>query len=272
MERLILITNDDGYRAPGISALVEVAKVYGKVVIIAPERSWSAKSHSITLEKPIEVNETDYFGSGVKGYISTGTPVDNIKFGLDFLLNRKPDLILSGINHGPNYSINMYYSGTVSAAIEGAFHQIPSIAISVESMDYSFDLSLAKQYTAELIEFVFEHPLSTQMCLNLNVPAIDASLGKGLRFCRSARAMWDETYYEWTHPRRKQNYYWLMGKFYNFEPDNEETDLWAIRNGYGAVVPLNVDPTNYNILHQLKNEGLTFKNKTDYESISRLRH
>ncbi len=272
MDRLILVTNDDGYQAPGISALVEVAKDFGQVVVIAPDKSWSAQSHSVTLERPIEVRETDYFGADVKGYISTGTPVDNIKFGLNYLLDKQPNLILSGINHGPNYSINIYYSGTVAAALEGAFHNIPSIAVSVESFDTSIDLTLAKQYTSELIDFVLGHPLASEMCLNLNVPAIEASQGKGLRFCRSTRAEWKEEFFKWTHPRRKQNYYWLMGKFYNFEPDNEETDLWAIRNGYGAVVPLNVDPTNYNILHKLKNESLTLKNKTDYESISRLRH
>ncbi len=272
MANLILITNDDGYRAPGIKALVEVAKIYGEVVVVAPDKPWSAKSHSVTLDTPLELRETDYFGNDVKGYITTGSPADNIKFGLNYLLDHQPDLILSGINHGPNYSINMYYSGTVAAAIEGAFHNIPSIAVSVESFDTGYDLTLSKHYTAELIEFILGHSLASQMCFNLNVPAIELSESKGLRFCRSARAVWKEEYYKWTHPRRKQNYYWLMGKFYNFEPNNEETDLWAIRNGYAAVVPISVDPTNYNILHQLKNEGLTFKNKTDYESISRLRH
>ncbi len=254
-EKLILVTNDDGYYAPGISALVEVAKQYGKVVVVAPEKSWSAKSHAVTLESPLYLRQVDYF-DGVEAYITNGTPVDCVKLALNNILDRKPDLLLSGINHGNNASINAYYSGTVAAAIEGAFSGIDSIASSVTSFDQSIDLSLAQQYTSQLIEMVFRKTGGQPYCLNLNVPDIDAGKAKGIRFCRAARAVWKEEFVERLHPVRNQKYYWLTGKFYNFEPDNEDTDLWALSNGFASVVPLTLDLTDYTILQQIKKLGV----------------
>ncbi len=256
MSNVILVTNDDGYDAPGIRALVEVAKDYGDVVVVAPDRSWSAKSHAVTLEQPVWLKPTDFFGKGVEAYITSGTPVDCVKLALNEILEEKPKLVLSGINHGANHSVNLFYSGTVAAAIEAAFNQIPAIASSVTSFDRNIDLSLAKKYTSELIELVLEHPLQNQMCLNLNVPDINASQAKGLRFCRQARAVWQEEFVPWEHPVSKQKYYWLTGKFYNFEPDSVDTDLWALNNGYASVVPINVDLSNYAILNKLKNLGV----------------
>ncbi len=254
MEHTILITNDDGFDAPGLKALVEVARDYGNVVVVAPQKSWSAKSHGITIEKPIEIFKTDYFGSNVVGYVTTGTPVDNLKLGMNLLVDKNIDLVLSGINHGANYAISLYYSGTVAVAMEAAFHRIPAMAVSIDSFNKNIDLTAAQNYSRKLIEFILNHPNRQQLCLNVNIPDLPQDKIKGLKFCRTTKGVWHEKFEVWTHPVRKQNYYWLTGKFYNFEPDRQDTDLWAIKNGYVAVVPLSVDPTNYDILQQLKND------------------
>ncbi len=253
MERTILITNDDGFDAPGLKALVEVAREFGNVVVVAPQQSWSAKSHGITIEKPIEVYPTDFFGADIVAYVTTGSPVDNLKLGVNLLIDSKIDLVLSGINHGANYAISLYYSGTVAVAMEAAFHRIPAMAVSIDSFDKNVDLIAAKNYTRQLIQYILNHPNRQQLCLNVNIPALPEDEIKGLRFCRTTKGVWQEKFEIWTHPVRKQNYYWLTGKFYNFEPEQQDTDLWALKNGYVAVVPLSVDPTNYDILQQLKN-------------------
>ncbi len=262
MEKLILITNDDGYRAKGIATLVEVAKEYGHVIVVAPEKSWSGKSHSVTLDNPIYVSTLKgFYHSSVEAYISTGTPIDCIKFALNNILSRKPDLILSGINHGPNYSINSYYSGTVGAALEGAFNGIHSMALSHESFDPDANMTLAIEHTKILIEEIFSLDQDEPVCLNVNFPDIELIDSKGIIFTRLTRAVWKEEFVERIHPGRPQKYYWLTGKFYNFEPEAQDTDLWAIKNNYTAVVPLTIDLTDYKTLQKLKTKGLTIKNK-----------
>ncbi len=262
MEKLILITNDDGYRARGIRTLVDIAREYGHVVVVAPEKSWSGKSHSVTLDQPIYVHALEnFYPQDVEAYVSTGTPIDCIKFALNNILTRKPDLVLSGINHGPNYSINSYYSGTVGAAIEGAFNGIHSLALSHESFDPDANLSLAIEHTKILIEEIFSINNEAPVCLNVNFPDIEPAESKGIRLSRLTRAVWKEEFVERTHPGRPQKYYWLTGKFYNFEPEAHDTDLWAIKNNYTAVVPLTIDLTDYKTLQKLKTKGLTIKNK-----------
>ncbi len=262
MEKLILITNDDGYRSRGIRVLIDIAREFGHVVVVAPDRSWSGKSHSVTLEDPIYVSPLeDFYHPDVEAYISTGTPVDCVKFAINNILDRKPDLVLSGINHGPNYSINAYYSGTVGAALEGAFNGIPSMALSHEAFVQSANMSLAIEHTKILIDDILSFDNQEALCLNVNFPDIELSESKGIKFTRLTRAIWKEEFVERNHPGREQKYYWLTGKFYNFEPEAQDTDLWAIRNGYTAVVPLTIDMTDYKTLQKLKTKGLTIKNK-----------
>ncbi len=264
MEKLILITNDDGYRARGIQILIDIARKFGHVVVVAPEKSWSGKSHSVTLDNPIYVNTLEnFYSQDVEAYVTTGTPIDCVKFALNNILTRKPDLILSGINHGPNYSINSYYSGTVGAALEGAFNGINSMALSYEAFDPNANMSLAIEHTNILIEEVLsgQREDDETLCLNVNFPDIEPTESKGFKITRLAHAVWKEEFVERTHPGRPQKYYWLTGNFFNFEPDAQDTDLWAIKNNYTAIVPLTIDLTDYKTIKKLKNKGLTIKNK-----------
>ncbi len=266
MSKLILITNDDGYNANGIKALVDVAKEFGRVIVVAPDKSWSGKSHSVTLDNPVYVKKLNgYFSEEIETYITSGTPADCIKFALSNLLDKEPDLILSGINHGPNFSINSFYSGTVAAAMEGALNGIPSIALSHISFNPDADMTLAKEHTKILIDYIFSMPDNKGICLNANFPDLQPADSKGIKFTRLARAIWKEEFAERTHPARKQKYYWLTGKFYNFEPADQDTDVWAVENGYTAVVPMTTDLTDYKTLKTLKNinTGLTIKNQKE---------
>jgi len=262
MDKIILITNDDGYRANGIKTLIEIAREYGQVVVVAPDKSWSGKSHSISLEQPIHLSSLkNFYHPQVEAYISTGTPVDCIKLAINKILKQKPNLILSGINHGPNFAINAFYSATVAAALEGSFNGIPSIALSHVSLDTNADLNIAIENTKILLDDFFSSNTQEPFCFNVNFPNIKLSENKGIKFTRSTRSVWLEEFVERIHPSRKQKYYWLTGKIYNFEPEANDTDLWAIENNYTSVVPLSFDLTDYKILQKLKNKDLTIKNK-----------
>ena len=253
MEPLILVTNDDSIKSRGIRVLAEVAKQFGQVWVIAPDSVWSAKSHAVTLESPLYYRRYDDFGvDGVEAVAVSGTPADSVKLALHEILPREPDFIFSGINHGSNYSINLFYSGTVAAIVEGAFHGIPSVAFSLDSHDPMADLSLAAEHTKAIIESFVALEDKADMCLNVNIPNIDKQNSKGIKYCRQARGKWIEEFVERTHPSSGQKYYWLTGKFINFEPESQETDVWAVENGYTSVVPLQTDLTNYQILEKLK--------------------
>jgi len=249
---LILISNDDSVYSEGIKILVEIAQQFGEVVVVAPDSPQSAKSHSVTLETPIFLQKTSNFGN-IEAYKCSGTPADSVKIALHEVLNRKPDLILSGINHGSNTSVNIFYSGTMAAAIEGCLHDIPSIGLSITTYDTNIDFSLCRSVISQIITKVLENGLEKGTCLNVNIPHIKLEESKGIKVCKQTSGIWAEEFNKRTHPHQHKNYFWLTGKYVNFEEGIENTDMWAIKNNYTAIVPVKIDMTNYNQIDEISN-------------------
>jgi len=249
---LILVTNDDGISAPGIRKLISLMRQIGEVVVVAPEGPQSAMSHAITIKYPLVYKEIE-IGNDYKEYSLNGTPVDCIKFGLHRLLDRKPNLVVSGINHGSNASINIIYSGTMGAALEGAMGGIPSIGFSI--LDYSNDADFAKSedYILKIATQVLEQGLDEGIALNVNFPMVtDNKNYKGIKICRQSKAYWKEDFEERIDPRNGRPYFWLTGNF-TINEDDESTDEWALENYYVSVVPVQFDFTAYQQINKLKN-------------------
>lgn len=250
---LILITNDDGFTAPGIMALVKAIEEIGEIMIVAPDSPQSGMGHAITINNPLRIHGIHYFDNHV-AYNCSGTPVDCVKIGVYKLEqeNRKPDLILSGINHGSNVSTNVLYSGTMSAAIEGALSGIPSIGFSL--LDYSLeaDFSVAQHFVKQIVKETLAKPIKEGICLNVNIPKLPLEEIKGIRVAKQARAFWDDRFDERLDPLKKK-YYWLAGEFHNYDK-SEETDMWALDNNYVSVVPTQYDLTAHNSIQELKKQ------------------
>lgn len=246
---LILVTNDDGIAARGIKALIDVAKQIGDVVVVAPDSPQSGQGHAITLEQPLRLYKVDLF-EGVEAYECSGTPVDCVKLAKNVLLkDRELHLCVSGINHGSNASINIIYSGTMSAAMEASLEGVPSIGFSFLNYSPRADFSATAPYVKGLMEYVLEHRMSKGNLWNVNLPDLPANEIKGVKACRQADSKWVEEFVEATDPRG-QKYYWLTGRFVN-EDEAEDTDIWALENGYISVVPSKHDLTNYEALAEL---------------------
>lgn len=247
----ILVTNDDGMFAPGIKALVKIAKDFGEVVVVAPNSPQSGQGHAITIEDPLRLHKVDLF-EGIEAYECSGTPVDCVKLAKQIIFKDRgqPDICLSGINHGSNASLNIIYSGTMSAAMEASLDGIKSIGFSL--LDYSFeaDFEAASPFLAKLIADVLENGMGNTNLLNVNIPKLPTSEIKGLKVCRQANARWVEDFDEALDPR-KQKYYWLTGKFENNDP-GEDADVFALENGFISVVPCHHDLTDYKALSSLK--------------------
>src|SRR4051812_5664947 len=251
-EPIILITNDDGVTAPGIAALVDAVKDLGKIVVIAPDKAQSGMGHAITIGTPLRMVRVNQFGDQVEAYSCNGTPVDCVKLAVDKILHRKPDICLSGVNHGANHSINVIYSGTMSAALEAAIESIPSVGFSL--LDYSLeaDFSGAKKYARLIVEQILtKKAVDKHLCLNVNFPAVSVDELKGLKICRQAYAKYEEDFAERTDPTGKK-YYWLTGEFVNFDK-GRDTDVWALNHNYASVVPVQFDLTNYKLKEKLEN-------------------
>jgi 5'-nucleotidase len=246
---IILITNDDGITAPGISNLIEAVKDLGKIVVVAPDKPQSGMGHAITIGNPLRLYPVHLF-DGIEAWQCSGTPVDCVKLAVDKVLHRKPDLCLSGINHGSNHSINVIYSGTMSAAVEAAIESIPSVGFSL--LDYSMeaDFSAAKKYARIVVQNLLKDPLDKHLILNVNIPKSDEKDIKGLRICRQAYAKYEEDFIERFDPNERK-YFWLTGKFVNFD-EGTDTDVWALENNYVSVVPVQFDLTNYKLKDQLE--------------------
>lgn len=244
----ILITNDDGVTAPGIAALVEVAKQFGRVVVVAPDAPQSGMGHAITIGKPLRINPVHLFGD-VEAYQCSGTPVDCVKLAVDKILHKKPDFCFSGINHGSNASINVIYSGTMSAAMEASIEHIPAVGFSY--LDYSFDadFSIAQQVAHEMMHHLIKGDLPKHALYNVNIPKITSKQYKGLKICRQANAKWKESFVERIDPHGKK-YYWLTGEFVNMDK-GKDTDVWALDHHYASVVPVQYDLTDYKLLATL---------------------
>ena len=250
-EKLIFLTNDDSYRSKGFAALIKVARQFGRVIAIAPDAPQSGMSQAITIYNPLylrKVREEE----GVLVYSLSGTPVDCVKMALDHLFrDEKVDLVISGINHGSNAAVNVLYSGTMGAAIEASFYNIPSIGLSLTDHNLDADFEGAVKYGTEIIRSILSNKLPQPLCLNVNVPNIPCDEIKGIRLSRQTRGYWREEFYKRTDPHGR-DYFWLTGAFSNAEPEAEETDEWALANGYVSVVPIQVDMTAYSQMEQLK--------------------
>ncbi len=247
---LILVTNDDGVGAKGLRELIDVIVGFGEVVVVAPRESQSGMSHAITIKDPIRVILVRE-EKNLKVYSCTGTPVDCVKIAINQLLNRKPDLLVSGINHGSNASVSVVYSGTMAAAIEGGINKVNSIGLSLTDFSKDADFTAAKFYSKRIIEQVLLNNLEKGTCLNVNIPAGNKEIIKGVKICRQTDGHWQEEYDKRTDPQNRE-YYWLTGYFNNFEPDAEDTDEWALKNNYVSVVPIQVDFTSFSQLDRLK--------------------
>jgi 5'-nucleotidase len=245
---LILISNDDGITAPGIRALVESVKDLGEVVVVAPDSPQSAMGHAVTISKPLRLEETKTF-PGIQSFQCSGTPADCVKIAVDKVLHRKPDLLLSGINHGSNSSINVIYSGTMSAAMEGAIEGIPSAGFSLCDFSYNADFTLAAEIANKTAKNIIENGLPKGVLLNVNIPKIKKEELKGIRICRQALAKWEEDFDERKDPNGKA-YFWLTGKFVNYDNGND-TDEWALENGFVSIVPVQFDLTAHNAIAYL---------------------
>ena len=249
-ERLFLITNDDGIHAKGLSSLIELMRTKGQVFVIAPDQGQSGMSHAITVKTPIRIHKIEE-EEGLSVYSCNGTPVDCIKLALNKLLDRLPDMILAGINHGANSSTSVIYSGTMAAAIEGCMNGIPSVGLSL--LDFSPDARFSgiMKYADRIIENIISTGLPEGVCLNVNFPVNSLQEIKGIRICRQNKGVWKEEFDQRTDPQNR-DYYWLTGEYINLEPESEDTDEWALKNDYISVVPVRVDLTSYEAVEILR--------------------
>ncbi len=246
---LILVTNDDGVTANGIRNLIAYMREIGDVIVVAPNQGMSGMGHAITINSTLRLFEK-HKEKGLTEYSCSGTPVDCVKFGVKVVADRPIDLLVSGINHGSNSSINVIYSGTMSAAIEGAIEGIPSIGFSLCSHDVDADFSACKEYVLKLAKKVLEKGLPKGMCLNVNFPYLPKEEIKGMKVCRQANAYWDENFDERKDPFNN-SYYWLTGQFINLD-SGENTDEEALKAGYVSIVPTKYDLTAHEFRKELE--------------------
>ncbi len=241
---LILVTNDDGINAPGIIVLTKVMQTLGDVVVVAPNSPQSGMGHAITINSTLHIEKiSDY------QYSCSGTPADCVKIAINEILDRKPDLCVSGINHGSNSSINVIYSGTMSAAIEAGIEGIPAIGFSNLNYKWDANFEASKIHVKSIAKNVLENGLTQGVVLNVNIPNIDKKEIKGIKICRQARGNWKEEFDKRQTPQGK-DYYWLTGKFENYDK-GEDTDEWALKNGYVSLVPVQFDLTAHHCIQHL---------------------
>ncbi|MFL9837229.1 5'/3'-nucleotidase SurE [Flavobacterium sp. ST-75] len=246
---LILVTNDDGISAPGIRALISVMKTIGDVVVVAPDSPQSATGHAITINSTLSINKINIDPDVDSEYSCSGTPVDCVKFAVNEILDRKPDLCVSGINHGSNSSINVIYSGTLSAAVEAGIEGIPAIGFSLLDYNWNADFEPAKSFIKKITLQVLANGLPEGVILNVNFPKLKENEIKGIKICRQAKAMWMEEFDKRQNPQGR-DYYWLTGKFVNLD-NGEDTDEWALEKGYISIVPVQFDLTAHHAIQQL---------------------
>lgn len=244
----ILITNDDGIFAPGLRKLISIAREYGNVAVVAPDTSMSGMSHAITVKTPLRLRKIEE-EEGYVEYSCNGTPVDAVKLGEKVVLGKKPDLVLSGINHGSNASVNIVYSGTMAAVIEACIDGATAVGFSLLDYSHHADFNAVDTYIKTIIENVLENGLPEGVCLNVNIPAIEKEKIKGIRVCRQGRGHWQEEFDERFDPHNRE-YYWLTGVFMNGETE-ENTDTLALSENYISVVPIHFDLTAHHALEYL---------------------
>jgi len=254
---LILVTNDDGITAPGIRNLVESVADLGDVVVVAPDSHQSGMGHAITISNILRIAPHDFGMAGVEAHKTSGTPVDCVKLAIYKILKRKPDVLLSGINHGSNASINVIYSGTMSAAVEGALEGIPSVGFSLCDFAEDADFRASRDVVRTVTKQVLAHGAPKGTCLNVNIPKLAPEDVKGLRVCRQAAGHWADSFEERQAPGGR-TYYWMTGNFTDIDK-GEDTDEWALRNGYVSVVPVHYDLTAHHAIAELNQWDLRFE-------------
>lgn len=247
---LILVTNDDGITAPGIRTLISIMNTIGDVVVVAPDSPQSGMGHAITVNDTLYVRKEKVDNGPQQEYSTSGTPADCIKLAKHEVLDRTPDLCVSGINHGSNASINVIYSGTMSAAIEAGIEGIPAIGFSLCDYSWQANFEATKTYVKTIAEQVLENGLPEGVVLNVNFPNLEKEEIKGIKVCRQAKANWVEKFDHRINPHGR-DYYWLTGKFVNFD-EGTDTDEWALANGYVSVVPVKFDLTAHKAINDIK--------------------
>ncbi len=252
---LILISNDDSINSPGIAVLVEIMLKIGEVIVVAPDGPQSAQGHSITIEDPIRLTKVNSF-KGVTAYQCTGTPVDCVKIAIDKLLSRQPDLMVSGINHGSNASINVLYSGTMSAAVEASIDGMPAIGFSLCDFRWDANFDHCKPYIERLAREALDKKLPYGNLLNVNIPPGEI---KGVKVCRQAKGRWKEDF-DRRHDPFGREYFWMTGQFVDMD-HKEDSDEWALNNGYISVVPTMFDLTAHQQIETVKQWNLNLDKK-----------
>lgn len=246
---LILVTNDDGITAPGIRALIDVMSKIGDVLVVAPDKPQSAMGHAITINSTLYLNKISADDATVTEYSCSGTPVDCVKLAVNEILKKKPDLCVSGVNHGSNSSINVIYSGTMSAAVEAGIEGVPAIGFSLLDYDWNADFDTIKPYIEKITLETLENGMPKDVVLNVNFPKLKKDAIKGIKICRQAKAIWAEKFDKRVTPQGK-DYYWLAGEFIN-QDKGQDTDEWALANGYISVVPVQFDLTAHHSIQEL---------------------
>ena len=248
---LILVTNDDGITAPGIRALISVMNELGDVVVVAPDSPQSAMGHAITINSTLHCDSIKIDEGPQIEYSCSGTPADCIKMGINEILKRKPDICVSGVNHGSNSSINVIYSGTMSAALEASIEGIPAIGFSLLDYRWNADFDVIKPFIKKITKAAIKEGIPKGNALNVNFPKLTESEIKGIKICRQAKAHWVEKFDKRKSPQGKE-YYWLTGEFIN-QDEGEDSDEWALKNGYISIVPVKFDMTDYSNIKKLNN-------------------
>jgi len=247
---LILVTNDDGINSKGIGVLVDIMSTLGEVMVVAPDSPQSGMGHAITVGNTLRLYQTKFF-NGTISYRCSGTPVDCVKLAKHHVLkSNKPDLLVSGINHGPNTSISVVYSGTMAAALEAAIDDIPAIGFSLCDYASDADFSHITEYVKQIARQVLESGLPSGVALNVNMPSSGSGRINGIKVCRQARARWKEAFDERIDPYGER-YFWMAGDF-NYLDDGEDNDVWAIKHNYISVVPTQFDMTSHEGIRDLK--------------------
>lgn len=246
---LILITNDDGIDAPGLRNLIDFVRDIGDLVVVAPERGMSGMSHAITVRDPLRLRKLREV-PGLTEYSCNGTPVDAVKLGEKMVLKKNPNLLLSGINHGSNASVNILYSGTMGAVLEGCMIGLPSIGFSLLDYAYDADFSASRTWVRRIVKMVLQQSLPQGICLNVNIPAVPESEIKGMKVVRQADGAWEETFEARQDPYH-QDYFWLSGKFTE-RKNGSDTDLVVLRDNYISIVPVQYDFTAHSAIPAMK--------------------
>lgn len=245
---LILITNDDSITAKGIYNLVKAMQPLGNLLVVAPDRPQSGMGHAITIHDPLRLKKSNQF-DGVEAYTCSGTPVDCVKLAIYEIIKDRPTLLVSGINHGSNAATNVLYSGTMSAAVEGAIEGIPSIGFSLLDHSEDADFDAAAHYARQIASSVLKNDLQPGVCLNVNIPKGQLEDLKGIKICRQGRAFWEDSFDKRQDPFGG-HYFWLTGAFKQTDK-GADTDMWALENNYVSIVPTQFDMTAHHLISTL---------------------